>query len=523
MPFRSSFALAGDARRKTGGAESTALPRPVSPPKVHPFSRFRIANSNDISFLSLSPAQSSSQLHSVNSHSYDTHSSQIVATSDSFIDSHRITANIDNLSSSSTSTSSNSYHLRFSSALSQPTASLPSPKLSSRAPRMISSRFRPPVLASHRLRAWSSPFSVRQRQLLEASLPPSLVDAAYRVVHDAIAPSTKSTYAAGILRFHQFCDSWCIDEEARMPASSTVLAAFVGQCSGYYAGGTIRSWLSGIRAWHLTHNAEWHGDHEWVEKARITSYKEGTAFKSPLRAPVSDDHLIALRQHLDLSLPFHAAVWAVATCTFFGCRRLGETTVKSNSSFDPLYNVTRSTAAAFRLLNNGSQSATIRIPWTKTTKHEGASIILTSRSDQLCPIAALRNHLVVNSNPPSTISFFGYRSETGSWTHMFRNTFLSFVFRIWQSISLDHVAGHSFRIGGTVFLLLAGVPPEVVAATGTWTSLAFLRYWRRMEQIIPLSTSKAYNSVHISTLATTFENFRTSQGIPKSALNSSPV
>jgi hypothetical protein len=200
---------------------------------------------------------------------------------------------------------------------------------------------------------------------------------------------------------------------------------------------------------------------------------------------------------------------------------LGETTVKSASSFDPLYHATRSTTAVFRSLNNGSRSATIRIPWTKTTKHDGATIILTSRSDDLCPIAALANHLNINGTAPSLISFFGYRSENGSWTHMFRNTFLSFVFGIWQSASLDHVAGHSFRIGGTVFLLLAGVPPEVVAATGTWTSLTFLRYWRKMEQIIPLSTSKAYNSVHISTLANTFEHFRISQGISRSTLDSS--
>ena len=521
MSFRPSFALAGDARKKTGGTGSAAPPRPVSLSKVHPLSRFRIADSTH---SPISSACSSSPLHSVNLQSHPNFAPSTVVTSDRQIESQSTTVTVDNnfTSSSSACATHNSHHLRFSSVLSKPPAPLPTPKFSSRAPKMIASRFRPPVLASHRLRAWSSPFAVRQRQLLELSLPSSLVDGAYRVVHDAIAPSTKSTYAAGLLRFHQFCDAWCVDDEARMPASPALLAAFVGQCSGHYAGGTVRSWLSGIRAWHLTHNAEWHGDHEWIEKARVTTYKEGTAFKSPLRAPVSDDHLFALRRCLNLSLPFHAAVWAVATCTFFGCRRLGETTVKSASSFDPLYHATRSTTAVFRSLNNGSQSATIRIPWTKTTKHEGATIILTSRTDDLCPIAALRNHLIINGNPPSTISFFGYRSETGSWTHMFRNTFLPFVFRIWQSASLDHVAGHSFRIGGTVFLLLAGVPPEVVAATGTWTSLAFLRYWRKMEQIIPLCTSKAYNSVHISSLADTFERFRTSQGISRSAVDSPP-
>jgi hypothetical protein len=102
---------------------------------------------------------------------------------------------------------------------------------------------------------------------------------------------------------------------------------------------------------------------------------------------------------------------------------------------------------------------------------------------------------------------------------MFRDTFLSFVTRIWHSVSLDHVSGHCFRIGGAVILLLAGVPPEVVAATGGWTSLAFLLYWRRMEEIIPLSTSKAYNTSLISQLSPIFEQFRVAQNIPSSALN----
>jgi hypothetical protein len=101
---------------------------------------------------------------------------------------------------------------------------------------------------------------------------------------------------------------------------------------------------------------------------------------------------------------------------------------------------------------------------------------------------------------------------------MFCDTFLSFVTKIWHSLSVDHVSGHSFRIGGTMILLLAGVPPEVVAATGGWTSSAFLLYWRRMEEIIPLSISKAYNSPHISKLSHIFEQFRVAQNISSSAL-----
>jgi len=72
---------------------------------------------------------------------------------------------------------------------------------------------------------------------------------------------------------------------------------------------------------------------------------------------------------------------------------------------------------------------------------------------------------------------------------------------------LAYVLGHSFRISGAIELLLIGVPPEIVTATGGWTSLAFLLYWRCMEEILPMSTSKAYNKAHIDSLTSIFEQF----------------
>ena len=91
---------------------------------------------------------------------------------------------------------------------------------------------------------------------------------------------------------------------------------------------------------------------------------------------------------------------------------------------------------------------------------------------------------------------------------------MSFCVDIWSKAALAHVLGHSFRIGGAVELLLAGVSPEIVAATGGWTSLAFLLYWRRMEEILPMSTSKAYRQSHITDLAEIFENFWVTHNIP---------
>ena len=141
-------------------------------------------------------------------------------------------------------------------------------------------------------------------------------------------------------------------------------------------------------------------------------------------------------------------------------------------------------------------------------------MILTARDDELCPSQALRNHLTVNKDVPGDSSLFAYTTASGDWEHMTKYRFMDFCTDVWSRATLAHVLGHSFCIGGAVALLLAGVPPEIVAATGGWTSLAFLLYWRRMEEILPMSTSKAYQRSHIDVLAKIFEKFRVDNHIP---------
>lgn len=65
-------------------------------------------------------------------------------------------------------------------------------------------------------------------------------------------------------------------------------------------------------------------------------------------------------------------------------------------------------------------------------------------------------------------------------------------------------------------LLLAGVPPEVVAAVGGWTSLAFLLYWRRFEEILPTHILKAYDSAQITRLKCSLDDFQKANNIPNS-------
>ena len=259
--------------------------------------------------------------------------------------------------SSSALTPPNTQNLSKSFTPCTSTTISPTPDTTTRKPRkarpdraLISSPFRPRVMAVDRLFSWRTPYGLSHDESLLAELPPALVESAKISIMGALATSSRSTYAAGLLRFNQFCDKWQISEDARMPASYALLCAFIGNYKGTTSGKTIKSWLSGLRAWHLTNHAPWYGDDKWVQMARISANKEGSRYKRPLRAPVSIEHLLALRRAITISTPFHAAVWAVALVTFFGCRRLGETTVSSVSSFDPSLHVLRSAECVYPLL-----------------------------------------------------------------------------------------------------------------------------------------------------------------------------
>jgi hypothetical protein len=298
-----------------------------------------------------------------------------------------------------------------------------------------------------------------------------------------------------------------------MPASHFLLAAFIANHVGTVGGGTVKSWMSGLKAWHDLNGAPWEGEDCWVELARCTANKEGTGFKRAQRGPVTIEHLIALRNALDICLPFDAAVWAIATAAFWGCRRLGELTIPSAEKYDTKYHVSRATHIKRIVPASSSHATAVSIPWTKSTRERGAIITLTDRADDLCPSRALRNHFLANKLVPAHAPLFAFQNDAGNWSPMTKDWFLGRCFPIWKAASLLAVFGHSFRIGGSTELLLAGVPCDIVAALGGWTSLAFLLYWRKIEHIVPMNVGKAYDKNKLDEVAKAFEAFRISNGI----------
>ena len=188
--------------------------------------------------------------------------------------------------------------------------------------------------------------------------------------------------------------------------------------------------------------------------------------------------LSQLIQNLDLDSPFDVAVAACAVTAFWGQCRLGELL----PAFSVFLAILFPTRSSFRRSTRNPQAHTLRLPHTKTHPN-GEEIVLVNQCAQIDPISLLKRHLRIN-NVPDDAHIFSYASGDG-FSSLTKPIFLQRCNEIWQRLGYPRTTGHCFRIGGTTELLIAGTPPDVVKATGRWSSDSFLRYWRSLEEIAP--------------------------------------
>lgn len=221
----------------------------------------------------------------------------------------------------------NSHTPKTPPANTQPIPTAPEASTAPRKPHkgreLTESSLRPRVRAAERLSTWETPFSLEKKSAELAKFPREVIDSGNTVMLAGLAPSTMTTYAAGLLRWSQYCDSMNISEEDRMPASDILIIGFMGFHMGKVSGSTVKNWLAGLRAWHELKGATWPAESRRIRFARRGANVEGAAHKRHPRHPITVAHLWALRKALDFKVPFHCALWACALTAFWSCRRLG--------------------------------------------------------------------------------------------------------------------------------------------------------------------------------------------------------
>jgi hypothetical protein len=98
--------------------------------------------------------------------------------------------------------------------------------------------------------------------------------------------------------------------------------------------------MSAIHVWHTVNNAPWNGDERFILQVKKEALKLAPPKKDP-HNPVTLRHMEALRDCLDMFLSFDLAVWAVATCAFWGCCRFSELTAEFENHVDRRLTVLR--------------------------------------------------------------------------------------------------------------------------------------------------------------------------------------
>jgi hypothetical protein len=182
---------------------------------------------------------------------------------------------------------------------------------------------------------------------------------------------------------------------------------------------------------------------------------------------------------LNLSLPFDTVI-AACTCTaFWGQCHLGELLPFSSAA-------TSSTpfpvCSGFKRSICNPESCTLYLPHTKTHT-QGKDIVFVDQNKPINPITLLKNHIHVSQIARDNL-LFSY-GTSGTPSILTKSTFLQRCNTIWLSFGYPHFSRHSFRIGGTTELLITGTPPDIVKATGRWSSKSFHQYWRSLKDIAP--------------------------------------
>jgi hypothetical protein len=255
------------------------------------------------------------------------------------------------------------------------------------------------------------------------------------------AKSTRGNHAGAVRRFIAFCQRARVPSRLIFPVDKAVLCAFAADRLRRMLGLAARNDLAGVKAWHTLRNAP------YPDSLRLKRIIKGVeracpaASHLPLRPPATLNLLRALCNALDPSLLFDCAVLACACMAFWGIFRLGKLLPTLRAAFSATLHPAQ---AAW----TDGESASLAVPWTKTTQAKGVTVTLSPQQSQTCAIRAMRAYIRGVAAPASS-PLFAYTGRGGSVLPLTKKVFLDRINGVWVGLGNSPISGHSFRIGGT--------------------------------------------------------------------------
>src|SRR5258705_11082106 len=90
-----------------------------------------------------------------------------------------------------------------------------------------------------------------------------------------------------------------------------------------------------------------------------------------------------------------------------------------------------------------------------------------------------------NANVPGDAPMFKFESANSGWEPLTKMNWLERCNQIWVAAGFEPLKAHAFYIGGCTKMLLRGIHPDIVCIQGRWKSKSFLKYWCKIQSILP--------------------------------------
>ena len=297
-----------------------------------------------------------------------------------------------------------------------------------------------------------------------------------------LAPGSRRTYATGVRAYTRF-SLYFRRGLPVFPATDRALEDFVTFQSQTCAYSTLKTYLYGVREYHLSHGFDFPPLAErvpvyWTLKGIHRVHGRGSRPKQALTLEILNDIHRHLTSHGPLQGDSHT-VWTAMLAGMFGLLRKDNLTAGKARAARPGLGVRRGDVL-FRQQPDGAEVAWLRIRSSKTNQM-GERVHLVpyvAIGGHLCPVGALKQHFAAVRGAPDA-ALFMLRPKGGRRPLPMSHTFLvSSMKSMLRASGHDptQFAGHSLRRGGATLAFQLGVARQLIQMHGDWLSDVVDRY-----------------------------------------------
>lgn len=316
---------------------------------------------------------------------------------------------------------------------------------------------------------------------------------------------TLKHYNSAVVKFRRFATLHKIDHTELLPASPLLIKRFVAWASvkeeewarhdESVKSSTIKTYISGLKAWHIFHDEEYPYHTKTAVKLLIKAsemiearFKE----KDKKRPPVLLQDLLDLQKRTEGGQSKSQVAYTAALCAFWGTSRLGELVSDDPKRSIPTWgDLTWAHDKSYVRIavHEAKTAAPGEIQW----------IHLQRQNSTLDPVQALYDLRVTRRHKPSDPLFRWERN--GKLEVLTKRAAIDWFVSVWKKSKrvkkgVD-LSGHSFRIGGASLRWNFGAARKELMQAGRWKSDTYKVYIRKYSAQVMRQTRAILRSSQI--------------------------